>query len=511
MPRYLTTLMCGLPLLFTASCLAQGDVETAKCSDTDFTQVLSCYREKLATEPLIYNLLSQENLPGLEWRRYQLTSQNWSPESLVSPAAWQHEVEIFIPENSTSTKALVVINNGINYGTETIPPSGPGDFAIETLQNIARSTDSVVIAISTIPNQYLEYQQDGNPRKEDYSVARSWTLFIDAPEARSTLPLHVPMVAAISQAMTMAQQALPEKAIDSFIVTGLSKRGWTSWLTAIADSRVEAIVPFVIDLLDTRAALEHMYQSYGGNWPIAFTPYYQEEIDKKLNTPGFAKLMQIMDPLQYLASEYQPRLSIAKYIINASGDDFYVPDNTDFYYDKLPGDKTLRVAPNSSHSGIKAFSEQSLITFVNRLRQATPIPQLNTTIAMKDKVQTITVSLSETPEKVLLWTAANPDARDFRYACDVRYTAFPLAVTPSNTLDVALSTPAIGWQATFIEATFSDGFVATTPVYISPQESYPTTAPPGGGPACKTLPGRALITPDDARAIDYPDEAEAQL
>lgn len=122
MPRYLTALMCGLPLLFTASCLAQVDVETAKCSDTDFTQVLSCYREKLAAEPLIYNLLSQENLPGLEWRRYQLTSQNWSPESLVSPAAWQHEVEIFIPENSTSTKALVVINNGINYGTETIPP-----------------------------------------------------------------------------------------------------------------------------------------------------------------------------------------------------------------------------------------------------------------------------------------------------------------------------------------------------------------------------------------------------
>ena len=309
----------------------------------------------------------------------------------------------------------------------------------------------------------------------------------------------------------MAQQALPEKAIDSFIVTGLSKRGWTSWLTAIADSRVEAIVPFVIDLLDTRAALEHMYQSYGGNWPIAFTPYYQEEIDKKLNTPGFAKLMQIMDPLQYLASEYQPRLSIAKYIINASGDDFYVPDNTDFYYDKLPGDKTLRVAPNSSHSGIKAFSEQSLITFVNRLRQATPIPQLNTTIAMKDKVQTVTVSLSETPEKVLLWTAANPDTRDFRYACDVRYTAFPLAVTPNNTLEVALNTPAIGWQATFIEATFSDGFVATTPVYISPQESCPTTALPGGGPACKTLPGRALITPDDARAIDDPDEAEAQL
>ncbi|CNI04188.1 phop/Q-regulated protein PqaA [Yersinia pekkanenii] len=445
MPRYLTAMIFVLPLSFSASCLAQAGVESTKCSNTDFTQVLSCYRETLAAEPLIYNLLSQENLPGLEWRRYQLTSQHWSPENLVSPAAWQHEVEIFIPENSPSTRALVVINNGTNYGTESIPPSGPSDFSIDTLQNIARATDTVVIAISTIPNQFLEYQQDGKPRKEDYSVAHSWALFMDAPEARSTLPLHVPMAAAISQAMSMGQQALPDKALDSFIVTGLSKRGWTTWLTAIADSRVKAIVPFVIDLLDTRVALEHMYQSYGGNWPIAFTPYYQEEIDKKLETPGFAKLMQISDPLQYLGTEYQSRLTIPKYIINASGDDFYVPDNTDFYYDKLPGNKVLRVAPNTSHYGITAFSEQSLITFVNRLQQSTPLPQLNASIDIKDKVETLTVNLSETPDNVLLWTAVNPEARDFRYACDVRYTAFPLAVSPANTLEVALSSPATGW------------------------------------------------------------------
>ncbi|WP_145534172.1 PhoPQ-activated pathogenicity-related family protein [Yersinia thracica] len=498
MPHYLTPLICGLPWLFTGSCLAQADVETTKCSNPDFSQVLSCYKDKLSSEPLIYNLLSQENLPGLEWRRYQLTSQQWAPENLVSPAAWQHEVEIFIPTGSTSTQALVVINNGINHATSTDPASGPTDFSIDLLQKIARETDTLVISISTIPNQYLEYQQDGVPRKEDFSVARSWTLFMDAPESRSTLPLQVPMAAAVSQAMTLAQQALPQKALDSFIVTGLSKRGWTTWLTALADTRVVAMVPFVIDLLDTRAALEHMYKSYGGNWPIAFTPYYQDEIDKKLETPGFSKLMQIIDPMQYMGTEYQSRLSIPKYIINASGDDFYVPDNTDFYYDKLPGEKVLRVAPNSSHYGIKAFSEQSLIPFVNRLRQSTALPQVDSSIEMKEKLQTLTVKLSETPNKVLLWTAANNEARDFRYACDVSYTAFPLAVTPENTLEIALTAPASGWQATFVEATFSDGFVATTPVYISPKESYPTTAPPIGGAACKTLPGRNLVVIENA-------------
>lgn len=491
MPNYLPAFVLGL--IFTSNCLAQTAVESIKCSNPDFTHVLACYRQALATEPLSYTLLSEEKLPGLTRHRYQLTSQHWSPENLVSPATWQHQVDIFIPDNSTSTQALVVVNNGTNYSAGDLPAAEATDFSTSKLAEIARATETVVLVINNVPNQYLEYQQEGTPRKEDYSVARSWTLFMDAPETRATLPLHIPMTAAVSQAMTLAQQALPLKALDSFIVTGLSKRGWTTWLSAIADPRVEAIVPFVIDLLGTRDGLDHMYQSYGGNWPIAFYPYYQEEIDKKIKSVGFTKLMQVSDPLQYIGTEYETRLSIPKYIINASGDDFYVPDNTDFYYDKLPGIKVLRVAPNSNHYGITAFSEQSLITFVNRFKQSTPLPEVNVSLDTQDKAQILTVSLSETPDSVLLWTASNPDARDFRYACDIKYSAFPLAVTSTNTLEVALTAPAAGWQATFVEATFSDGFVATTPVYILPKALYPTVAPANIGQACKTLPGRSAI------------------
>ncbi len=73
--------------------------------------------------------------------------------------------------------------------------------------------------------------------------------------------------------------------------------------------------------------------------------------------------MTLEDPLTYLNTDMGEHLKIDKYIINASGDDFYVPDNSHFYYKQLPGSKSLRVVPNSSHNGIMSIAEQSIITF----------------------------------------------------------------------------------------------------------------------------------------------------
>ena len=64
--------------------------------------------------------------------------------------------------------------------------------------------------------------------------------------------------------------------------------------------------------------------------------------------------MKIEDPYSYLSPEYdkkyQSRLSIPKYIINSSGDDFFVPDSSKFYFNKLPGNQNyIRYLPNSMH------------------------------------------------------------------------------------------------------------------------------------------------------------------
>lgn len=456
--------------------------------DYGFSHVISDYRKQLSTEPVDYAFTGSETLPQIQINTYKMISQSWSPDKIVAPDIWQHDVDIYIPETPKTQRALVVVNNGINNDNGIQKNSKPTDFSKEDLADVARATHTIVISVSNTPNQYLTYQNDNKALKEDDSVARSWTLFMDDPEQRRMMPLHIPMATSVSQALRVAKEELTQWNINKFILTGTSKRGWATWLTAISDPDVEAIIPFVIDLLDTDVALEHMYRSYGGNWPIAFYPYYQQGIDKLVKTPNFSKLLEIEDPFKYSNSIYQPRLAMPKYIINASGDDFYVPDNTRFYYDKLPGEKSLRIAPNTDHYGIKKFTKQSIIPFVNRLQSKKTLPKINGLI--QDK--TLTVHFSEEPVKIVRWTAINAKARDFRYACGIRYTTSAIDIPSDNKVNISLNYPNLGWEATYIEATFSDGYVATTQVYITPDEKYATIAPPSGSAACQTLSGRGL-------------------
>lgn len=297
----------------------------------DLTDTLACYRQTVENQPLNYTMTGIVQLPGIEQRTYRLVSQSWSPDQLVRPDTWVHEVALYIPQDALPRRALVIANDGTRHPGEGETPRTPNDFLPDTLADIARSTRTAVISVSDVPNQLLSYADDGKPKAEDDSVARSWTLFMQSPHTRGAMPLHVPMAASIWRAMSLAERELTSLGIHRFVVSGISKRAWTTWLALIGDQRVDAIAPFAIDLLSTRAALENMYRSYGGNWPLAFYPYYAEGIDRTLDSPAFGLLMRIEDPLSYLGTRHGSRLAVPKYIVNASGDDFFVPDNSQLF------------------------------------------------------------------------------------------------------------------------------------------------------------------------------------
>jgi PhoPQ-activated pathogenicity-related protein len=451
-----------------------------------FSEVLSCYRKAAATQPLRYISKGQEPQPGVNIRRFELRSQSWSQNGQVAPADWIHGVDLYIPDNVKGTRAVLVANDGVNNPLPGGSPGAPNNFSKDTLLNIARQTGLIVVAVSNVPNQYLTYSNDGEPRTEDGSVAHSWKLFMQAPEQRPFMSLHVPMMEALVKAMDLAQKETQPGQVVSFLATGASKRGWAVWLSALADSRVDSIVPFVIDVLNTDKVFDQTFLAYGGHWPLAYVDYYTQGVIAQRKSEPFKKLMQVEDPMTYRnLPGYSDRLKIPKYIVNASGDDFFIPDASRQYLMDLPGDNTLRVIPNSAHD-VRASVEANLIPYIKRWQTGNTAPRLKAQEQHLNATSTrLQLTLSEMPIRLTQWTAHNPKARDFRYNCGVRYIAAQLPA--STDVQTTLRAPTEGWSAEFFEAEYADGVVETTMVKVLP-DTYPDKAPTDYPPFCRTLP-----------------------
>ncbi|MEN5305236.1 PhoPQ-activated protein PqaA family protein [Pseudomonas sp. TWI628] len=447
------------------------------CSGLRPQEIVHCHIGNVRQAPVESVLLEHSSEPGYAFRRLQMASQVWEPAPVVEPRRWEHDVELHIPRDAAPGKALLVVNNGVRHGPAQTP-----DYSREALREVALKARIAVVMISDVPNQYVTFSDGDKPMREDDAVAHTWAHSLRG--AAAELPLHVPMAAAASRAMDLAEQELAKQGlvVDRFIITGASKRGWSAWLTALADERVMAIVPSVIDVADTSDMLAGLRKRYGGHWPLALGSYQQAGVLQQLGTPAFERLMAMMDPMQYLNEEGQ-RLAIPKYLVSASGDDFFAPDPVTDYQQRLPGETSLRVLPNSDHGGVRQVVVSTLVPAVTRLRDGKPLPSVR--VSGGGQPGRMAVEFSEPPLAVKVWTASNSKDRDFRYACGVRYQSETLV--PRQHFTLQRTAPATGWQAQFVEATFADGFIATSPVSVLPQ-TYPEHPPTDHGGACRSFP-----------------------
>ena len=455
-------------------------------SGQDFSEVLNCYRQEQSGQALEYSAKGTQQLGGVEQRRFTLHSQVWSPQDMVRPGRWQHAVDIYIPEDAISGKALLIVNNGVN----TPGPDGktypPADLSEEKILEIVRRTRTIAISVSDVPNQFLTFNDDNLARREDSIVARSWALFLQDPEKHAFTPLHISMMEVLVKTMDLAEKELQAWQIHQFIAAGASKRAWAVWLAAIADPRISSVVSVVMDFMNMEKLFDHTYQAYGKSWPSALADYHREGITAAIRSENFDKLAKINDPLRYLNSAYAHRLWIPKYIVNAGNDEFFLPDNTGFYTDQLPGAKSLRVVPNAGHGGINGVLDAALIGAINRWQAGNALPAIHSELQQQAGSSLLSMRFSETPVKLTQWTAINPQARDFRFPCGIRYEAKEISLPGSSSLQLPLSMPAQGWSASFVEATFADGFVATTQAYVLPNH-YPQSPPPQTSPGCKNI------------------------
>jgi PhoPQ-activated pathogenicity-related protein len=236
-------------------------------------------------------------------------------------------------------------------------------------------------------------------------------------------------------------------------------------MVGATDPRVEAIVPIVIDVVNVQPNMLHHAAVYGF-WAEAVGNYYQHNILQRPRHPRMAELHRIEDPYYY-----RDRLTMPKYIVNASGDQFFCPDSSKFYYDDLPGEKHIRYVPNTDH-GVDGQIDAvtSIVAFYQMIIAGRPRPELSWTFEDDGSIR---VTADATPRKVILWQATNPNARDFRVSTiGEAYAATELTAEADGSWIAKAAAPEKGWTAAFVEATFDSGgafaFKQSTAVRVLP-------------------------------------------
>ena len=198
-----------------------------------------------------------------------------------------------------------------------------------------------------------------------------------------------------------------------------------------------------------------------------------------MGTPEYEALMKIEEPY-----EYRSRFTMPKLIMNASGDQFFLPDSSQFYFDDLPGETYLRYVPNTGHSMRDTDAFETLLAFYQTVLTGAPRPEFTWVV---ERDNSIRVTVKDKPASVNLWQATNPDARDFRVdTIGKAWTSTPLSDQGGGVYVGVVPEPPKGWTAFFVELTYpTEGSVPlkfTTQVHVVPDEVPFTYTPPQDTP-----------------------------
>jgi len=241
---------------------------------------------------------------------------------------WYHRVGIIFPKNLQIEEAAVLYITG-------------GFEDLEENVWIADSFGAPFIILGDEPNQPLF-----GGLREDKLIAYSFQKFLETGE--EDWPLLLPMVQAAIAAMDATQEILKSEGltIEKFLVSGASKRGWTTWLTAAVDKRVFAIAPIVFDNLNFEKQLDHQIENWR-SYSEQISPYTDMNFQERIHTELGKTLVKIVDPYSYL-----DKYNIPKLIIQGTNDRYWTIDASWFYFFDLPGKNYVLFIPNEGH-GIK--------------------------------------------------------------------------------------------------------------------------------------------------------------
>jgi PhoPQ-activated pathogenicity-related protein len=360
----------------------------------------------------------------------QLTSQVWQG------VKWEHVLQVFQPKGTEPGSTMFLWNTG--------GKPNPGDSFLAL--DLARKMKTPCAFLYGIPNQPLL-----GGKSEDALIAETFVRYLESGDG--SWPLLFPMAKSVVKAMDALQafsQQEWKKPVESFIVSGASKRGWTTWLAGASDARVKAIAPVVIDTLNMQAQLPHQLEAFG-----AYSEMIRDYTERRLvplpDTDRARKLWAMVDPWVYRA-----KLTMPKLILNGANDPYWTTDALNLYWDDLQGPKWVLYVPNAGHNleqkmpkGGKSLRRalDALAAYGRHQITGKPLPQLHWKYDGADGKLRLTVESNPPPSGCRLWLAQSPTL-DFRNA---EWAEQPAKLNGSGTVVGLVSPPEKGCEAFFAE------------------------------------------------------------
>jgi PhoPQ-activated pathogenicity-related protein len=363
------------------------------------------------------------DVDGFTATRLDLTSQTWRGH------VWQHQVLAVRPPQ--------VRNPDIAFLFIT----GDGDVSklFNLMKTLAERAGAIAAAVNKVPNQPL---YDG--RKEDALIAYTFNEYLKSGDRE--WPLLFPMAKSAVRAMDAVQAFASQGGAKPtrFVVSGASKRGWTTWLTAAADPRVAGIAPMVIDMLNMKAQTQWAQQVYGKQ-SEKIRDYTELNLVERMDDPRMVELRGWVDPFSY-----RRNYSLPKLILLGTNDPYWTVDALRHYFHELPDPKLIFQTPNAGHdlAGGKEAT-QTMAAFFQMIADREPLPQMRWEIKGGTlEAPTVDVALTPAAKSFRLWTADSSD-RDLR---NDKWSATELKSNPGRQVSARVEKPASGYRAYLVEA-----------------------------------------------------------
>jgi PhoPQ-activated pathogenicity-related protein len=326
-----------------------------------------------------------------------LTSQTWQG------IPWRHKVVLIEPTEVQAKGTAVLYITGGDLDERDI----------REMTLVANITGMPVAILFNIPNQPLF------DMKEDDLIAHTFEKYLATKDAN--WPLLFPMTKSALRSMDalVDTQKASSNPIQKFIVTGASKRGWTTWLVgASGDKRIAGIAPMVIDNLNVVQQMPHQLEIWGA-YSDMIQDYTRRGLQAKLDTPDGKKLAAMVDPYSYRQAIVAPTL-----IVNGANDPYWATDATQFYWDDLRQPKWLLTVPNAGHDlGNKIQAIESIGAFARSLGGGKPLPTLRWTVERNSVTFRVQ---GEGLERLTVWIATS-ESMDFRKSNWQRAVSEPIS------------------------------------------------------------------------------------